>query len=103
MTLANSTSFGVSGITSFTAPSAQKTSAHSARRGVLASSRTLTPFIDSVTLAHPKKLPRAMSRCPIPSPPKKAFPLLEFIKLLIFNYNLIKSSIHLSLIFNYNL
>ncbi|KAG5604241.1 hypothetical protein H5410_025733 [Solanum commersonii] len=67
-------------MTSLTELSAQNSSAHLYKPGVLASSSSVTLFIFSVTLIQPKKQPSAMSTYPILSPPKNFFPLLQFLK-----------------------
>nr|GMD13422.1 putative late blight resistance protein homolog R1A-4 [Ipomoea batatas] len=78
--IANSASFSVEGITSFTASSAQKSSAQFAKPGTLASSKNLILLNVSVTLIQAIKHPSAMSNNPILSPPKNFFPLLQLWK-----------------------
>nr|GMD16963.1 putative late blight resistance protein homolog R1A-3 [Ipomoea batatas] len=77
---ANSASFSVEGITSFTASSAQKSSAQFAKPGTFASSKNLILLNVSITLIQAIKHPSAMSKNPILSPPKNFFPLLQLWK-----------------------
>nr|GMD16968.1 unnamed protein product [Ipomoea batatas] len=74
------TNLAIEGITSFTASSAQKSSAQLAKPGTFDSSTNLILLNVSMTLIHPTKHPSAMSKNPILSPPKNFFPLLQLWK-----------------------
>nr|AFK39557.1 unknown [Lotus japonicus] len=59
---------------------AQNFSAHFTSPGVFSWSRNFTRLDTSTTLSHPKKLPKAISRYPIWSPPKKIIAFAALLK-----------------------